>query len=233
MSGRTRTRLAGGDAAARSNDLWTSADWPRRQLPHGRHGLPRVVVETQQRARILRATVDTVAEHGYERSCIDLVITAAGVSRRTFYHLYQDKEDCFLAAHANAQRAIVDAAHRALQDVDPDRPAERLEAVVSALLDAAVADPAAVHVCLGDVVALGVRGLELREDTMRPLTDVLAEDPAAPTGLAAEIVVGGLCEVVRLAVRDGWAPELPTRLPDLVDWVARGRRPSPWICCPA
>jgi len=209
----------------------TPTDWGLRQLPHGRHGLSRRTVENQQRGRILRATIDTVARHGYERTCVDLIISGAGVSRRTFYHLYQDKEDSFLAAHAGAQRALLERVDAALAGTEPADRLGRLTVLVAALLDAAVEDPAATHVCLGDIVALGAGGLALREVTTRPLVEAMAQGPQAPSALAAEIAVGGFCEVVRSAIRDGWASTLPDRLTDLVDWVAHGRQPSPHICC--
>ena len=232
MVGRTSsTMLEDGGPTVLADAPRTPADRGLRRLPHGRHGLSRRTVENQQRGRILRATVDTVATHGYERTCVDLIISAAGVSRRTFYHLYQDKEDSFLAAHADAQRVLLDRLAAALAGADPADRSARLTALVAALLDAAVEDPAATHVCLADIVALGAEGLALREVTTGPLREAMAQGEQAPTALAAEIAVGGFCGVVRSAIRDGWVATLPDRLPDLVDWVAQGRPPVPHICC--
>ena len=231
MGRASSTTVEEGDRTVLADASRTPADWGLRQLPHGRHGLSRRTVENQQRGRILRATIDTVARHGYERTCVDLIISAAGVSRRTFYHLYQDKEDSFLAAHADAQRVLLDRVGTAVGAIDPADRLARLTALVAAVLDAAVEDPAATHVCLGDIVALGAGGLALREVTTRPLVEAMAQGEEAPSALTAEIAVGGFCEVVRSAIRDGWATALPDRLPDLVDWVAHGRQPAPHICC--
>lgn len=58
-------------------------------------------VETQdgQRARILEAMVQTVADKGYPSTTVADVVRAAGVSRSTFYALLSGKEECFLEAH--------------------------------------------------------------------------------------------------------------------------------------
>lgn len=232
MVGRTSGAVAEGrGGAAFADDVRTPTERAPHQLPHGRHGLSRHTVETQQRGRILRATVDVVAAHGYERTCVDLIIGAAGVSRRTFYHLYQDKEDCFLAAHAEAQQALLDRVRTALAAAGSGDRTARLTALVAALLEAAVEDPAATHVCLGDVVALGTSGLALRDVTTRPLVKAMTQGPEGSSPLATEIAVGGFCEVIRSAIRDGWAAGLPDHLAELVHWVAQGQRPAPHICC--
>ncbi len=50
-----------------------------------------------QRARILTAAAQVVAERGYVGMSVARVTGRAGVSRRTFYDLFDDREDCFLA----------------------------------------------------------------------------------------------------------------------------------------
>jgi AcrR family transcriptional regulator len=60
-----------------------------------------------QRARILSATVEVVRERGAGEATVARVVARAGISRRTFYELFEDREDCFLAAldHAIAMAA--------------------------------------------------------------------------------------------------------------------------------
>src|ERR1700727_54858 len=50
-----------------------------------------------QRARVLDAAVDVLAEKGYSSAFAGLVTGRAGVSRLTFYELFDGGEDCFLA----------------------------------------------------------------------------------------------------------------------------------------
>jgi AcrR family transcriptional regulator/DNA-binding MarR family transcriptional regulator len=57
-----------------------------------------VYVSELQRSRLLDATFAVVAEQGYRRMTVRRVSGRAGVSNKTFYDLFSDREDCFLAA---------------------------------------------------------------------------------------------------------------------------------------
>ena len=59
-----------------------------------------------QRARIVAALVDVVAERGVAQVTVAHVVARSGVSRRTFYELFEDREACLSAAFdAAVQRA--------------------------------------------------------------------------------------------------------------------------------
>ncbi|MFE1442187.1 TetR/AcrR family transcriptional regulator [Streptomyces sp. NPDC058739] len=51
-----------------------------------------------QRQRLLYAMTVVVAEKGYIATTVADVTSRAGVSRKTFYALFADKEECFIAA---------------------------------------------------------------------------------------------------------------------------------------
>ncbi len=81
-----------------------------KRLPHGPHRLDRDQVILHQRARIHGAMVEAVAECGYENTSVKQVISLAGVSRRSFYEQFANKQESFLAtfdllAHQTAQRS--------------------------------------------------------------------------------------------------------------------------------
>jgi AcrR family transcriptional regulator len=57
-----------------------------------------VYVPEFQRTRLLDATFALVAAEGYRRLTARRVSDWAGVSNKTFYDLFSDREDCFLAA---------------------------------------------------------------------------------------------------------------------------------------
>src|SRR4051794_21015716 len=67
-------------------------------LPRGRHKLSAEAVRASQRERLLRAMVELVGENGYADTTVPMVVSAARVSRSSFYALFTDKTDCFLAA---------------------------------------------------------------------------------------------------------------------------------------
>ncbi|MGB2710495.1 MAG: helix-turn-helix domain-containing protein, partial [Conexibacter sp.] len=66
-------------------------------LPSGRHGLPRAYVLASQRSRLIDAAVRVAGSDCYAAMTVTAVIAGAGVSRRTFYEFFEDREACFLA----------------------------------------------------------------------------------------------------------------------------------------
>src|SRR5439155_297556 len=67
------------------------------RLPSGRHDLPREVVESSQRERILDATAEIVAEKGLAALTIPEIASRANVSHETFYEMFKTKMDAFLS----------------------------------------------------------------------------------------------------------------------------------------
>src|SRR5689334_22547930 len=61
--------------------------------------LPPALERATQRDRLLHGMAATVARSGYAATPVAEVLRAAGVSRRTFYEQFADKEDCFIAAY--------------------------------------------------------------------------------------------------------------------------------------
>src|ERR1700726_1291757 len=76
-------------------------------------GLARARIVQIQRARILAATFDVVCERGGGGVSVADIGERPGVSRRTFYESFSDREDCFLAAFedalATAREAVLPA----------------------------------------------------------------------------------------------------------------------------
>ncbi|HWX52563.1 MAG TPA: TetR/AcrR family transcriptional regulator, partial [Solirubrobacteraceae bacterium] len=68
-----------------------------KRLPHGPHRLEREEVVRNQRIRIHGAMVEAVAASGYEGTSVKQVIGLAGVSRRSFYEQFANKQECLLA----------------------------------------------------------------------------------------------------------------------------------------
>ncbi len=53
--------------------------------------------EKDQRARIMLALVEVLAEHGFGGATVGLVVRRAGVSTRTFYRCFDGLEECLIA----------------------------------------------------------------------------------------------------------------------------------------
>src|ERR1700733_10490515 len=70
---------------------------PFARLSPGRGRLERHEVFEVQMARMLAAALDALEESGYEKLTVAAVTGRAGVSRKTFYDLFADRGDCFMA----------------------------------------------------------------------------------------------------------------------------------------
>src|SRR6185312_6723758 len=80
-----------------------------RALPRGPHGLTRDEVVASQRGRMIDAMAQTVAAKGYTATTVADVVAHAGVSRKTFYEHFADREECFLAAYDAAVDVLLGA----------------------------------------------------------------------------------------------------------------------------
>src|ERR1700680_2652220 len=92
MATATQSRTAARKRTSRSESERTSRSAPSKP----RAGATQVT--EVERTRMLSATVQVVGELGYEKMSVARVTSRAGVSRRTFYDLFVDREACFLAA---------------------------------------------------------------------------------------------------------------------------------------
>ena len=59
-----------------------------------------------QRSRVLTSAVAVVSEVGYGQMTVSRVAGGARVSRRTFYELFEDREDCFLTVFNEAVASV-------------------------------------------------------------------------------------------------------------------------------
>jgi AcrR family transcriptional regulator len=97
-------------------------------------------VSERQRGRLLEATFAVVAEEGYRELTVAKVAERAGVSRRTFYESFSDRDDCFLQAFDHALDVL---AERVLPAYDAEREwTDRVRGGLAALLESLDGEPA-------------------------------------------------------------------------------------------
>src|SRR3954447_17720648 len=82
-------------------------------LLRGRHGLAPEAVRASQRERLVEAMLDRVAAEGYPATTVTKVVAAARVSPNTFYELFDDKADCFLAACGEGAQELLEHLYQA------------------------------------------------------------------------------------------------------------------------
>jgi AcrR family transcriptional regulator len=164
------------------------------------HGLGRERVIDIQRARILAAMVEECAERGAGNVTVAHIVSRAGVSRRTFYELFTDREDCFLGAFdegiARASRYVLDA-------YDPNASwAERIRSALTSLLSFLDMEREMGRLVIVGSLGAGHRAMQRRRRgiaQMIALVDEGCTEAKAGAGLpplTAEGIVGGVLSVL-------------------------------------
>ena len=206
--------------AAKNGESHPQGGLPR--LPPGRHGLPREFVVENQRQRIAAGMIQIVVERGYAATTVTNVVAAAGVSRRTFYNYYRDKQDAFFDVY----RQVTDFLCEAMADagrVAKGGWASRVRAELAALLDSFAANPDLVRFCLiapptagGDVAAAHREFLERLLELVREGRPKRAKrpPPASEYGL-----IGGLVALIVAAVEERGEEGVAALLPEVVELV--------------
>jgi AcrR family transcriptional regulator len=199
------------------------ADGPRRrppQLPSGRHGLRRSFVAANQRERILSAVAQAAAELGYAEMSVEAIIARAGVSRRTFYEQFKNKEDAFLAAYdAVVHQMARHVRHAYLEETTAQT---RLRAGIEAFLQFLAGEPEFARMCIVEALAAGPRAIARRNDALRMFAEIIEDNihevlpRCRRAALAAETIVGGIHEVVFNRILADRTEELPDLTDDLL-----------------
>jgi AcrR family transcriptional regulator len=148
-----------------------------RVLPRGRYAAPRAVVAESQRERLLVAMADATAAKGYANVAVADVIERAGVSRRSFYEHFSNKEECFLAAYDAGVDALLGAIVEAEEAAGGLLEAAR--ASTEAYLQILADNPAFARTFLIEVLGAGPAALERRDAVHQRFADRLAEAHAA------------------------------------------------------
>jgi AcrR family transcriptional regulator len=199
----------------------TSPELPDRPLPPGRHGLPRELVVTTQRNRILRALVAAVAQRGYGGTSVADVIRGSGVSRRTFYQHYPDLEAAFLAGYDAITEVLEQRFGAAVTSAGGGWP-DQVAAGLNALLSSLAAEPASARACIVEVRAAGSAALKRRSEVLAQFIPVIEAgnehagiSPPLPRAVSVGII-GGIEELVYLQILDGDTERLTELLPEVL-----------------
>jgi AcrR family transcriptional regulator len=214
-------------------------------LPKGRHGLSRAFIASNQRERLLDAIANVVAEKGYAATRVADITEYAGVSRKTFYEQFTDKEDCFLAAYDAITALLMDRMARGLAAVAAASWEVQVSALLGEFLRFLAAEPAFARMCIVEVLGSGPKGLARRDAAIEAFFPVVDQIPRAQPGaerrlseLTPMFVTGGILEVVYAAIRRGEVETLPDLEEDLTrlafraylyhkEWEAMGRAKEP------
>lgn len=183
-----------------------------RRLSPGPGSTPAEVAQNQ-RERLFGAMVASVAQRGYAATRLSDLTAASGISSKSFYELFPDKDACLLAT----TEALVEMFAAA----------DGVEALAAKIVE----QPAAARLLLIEAHAGGeeVRR-RLREATAELERRAAAASRDARPDLPEEMVsayVGGVLEVSRTRLRRGEQGELPRLVAELTAWARESYSPPP------
>jgi AcrR family transcriptional regulator len=186
-----------------------------------------------QRARIVGAALRVVGEVGYRGLSVARVADRARVSRRTFYEVFADCEECFVAVFEDALVRVSEQVEGAY-GVGGGSWQARVRAALGALLVLFEEEPQLASLLVVDALGGGPRVLERRAEMLRVLSARLQADGVRASRhgggvapLTGEGVVGGVLSVLyaRLSERGpGGMVELTSQLTGMVVLPYLGQR---------
>jgi AcrR family transcriptional regulator len=199
-----------------------SSSLPNPEIGPGGEKSPSAYVVRSERERILEGMLRVASSKGYAETTVADVIAAADVSRETFDRLFDDKQECFLAAYdaaADVGAFYVIAAFEATEG----RPwPNRVAAALSALVELFAAEAEILEMAMIEVAAMGEGPRVLYRDAVDRF-EPLFEDGFrySPQGKelpadTASFAVAAAVSIIFDEMRAGRGRELRRVLPELV-----------------
>ena len=168
------------------------------------HDLGRERVSEIQRARIVAAMVEECSVRGAANVTVAHIVARAGVSRRTFYELFSDREACFVGAF---DEGVARATRHVLGTYDPGAPwIDRVRTALAGLLSFLDMERDTGQLLLVGSLGAGAGALEHRRRVVGQMVALVDEGRAETKAgaelppLTAEGIVGGVLSVLHSRV---------------------------------
>jgi AcrR family transcriptional regulator len=186
-------------------------------------GVPRTQLGEMQRARLLAGAVCAIDEIGWEQATVAHITTRVRMSRRTFYALYANREEC-LAAVLNDVCASV-TVELAQADLSGLGWRERVRTGLLTILSFLDREPVLARVCVVQALRAGGVVQERREEILVRLARVVDEGRLQGargegcTALTAEGLVGAAFAIVYARLAKGHRAPLTGLLGELMGMI--------------
>jgi AcrR family transcriptional regulator len=200
-----------------------------KRLPSGPHRLEREEVMRHQRIRLHGAMVEAVATSGFQRTSVRQVIALAGVSRRSFYEQFANKQECLLATFdLLAGNAVRRAGEAYLASGGPLE--ESLRAALGEFAQAIARNRKAAGLVIVETQTAGVPGLlRLRQATARCERMLCRSYARGASPLPVPVVrgiAGGLHAAMSACVRGERRMRAAELTEEMLGWTLRFQTPA-------
>jgi AcrR family transcriptional regulator len=201
-----------------------------RVLPPGAQGMSAEQIALHQRSRLQGAMVAAVARYGYADVTIKQLVSLAGVSRSTFYRLFDGKEQCFLSTYDLIAETATERISRAYRTPADWR--ERLRAGFTCFAGIVSEERDASHLVLVDALGAGHRVLEHRDrlighfELMFRQSFQAAPEHAVVSDTTIHAIVTGIRRVAYRRLLRGQPEGLGEVVEDLLAWATAYHAPG-------
>lgn len=202
-----------------------------QRLPHGPHRLGHDAVIRNQRTRMHGAMIEAVAENGYERTSVKQIVGLAGVSRRSFYEQFANKQECFLATYdliATRGAGRVSAAYRKAHGPMEDR----LHAAFGELGEAMSANWNSANLVILEAPKVGAPALMRLRRASQAFEQMLgtcfehASTSGPLPGPVIRGIAGGLHAAMSKCLREGSPERAPELAEEMFQWTLLFQTPA-------
>jgi AcrR family transcriptional regulator/DNA-binding MarR family transcriptional regulator len=172
-----------------------------------------------QRSRLLAATVGAVEELGYSATSVASITERARVSRRTFYDLFENREECMVAVLEGAVAQVTVEIGAAKLDDATWR--ERVRGGLWVILSFLDREPALARMGLVQSQRAGQPVLEYRQEVFDRLVAIVDEGRTCHAGMAglskltAQGLVGAVLTILQSRLLDSEGEALTDLLGEL------------------
>jgi AcrR family transcriptional regulator len=193
--------------------------------PPGPQPVSRTAAAADQRRRILEATADLVAEHGYQGAKVETIVRRAKVGYATFYKNFDDKQQAYLnlldTAYELTARRIQQAYDR------EDEWSDQVAAGLGALFEQIGEHPNVARACLVEALTAGPEAVARHEATLKRFVPLLKPGrklnprQAELPDTLEDTLTGGVLWVINQRLAAGEVEALRGLLPETIEFVLR------------
>jgi AcrR family transcriptional regulator len=173
------------------------------------------------RERLLDATAELVGQGAYATTTVSQISKHAAVSTATFYTMFGDKEECFLAAHRRAASGLVRELERRAKATEASMV---WRATLEAIFELAAERPATLLLLTGEAKLTTRHALEARDRLMADIESIIERPRQAAHGgelpdIPAKALLGASFRLLVRRPHDG-GRTLDELRDGLVGWAA-------------
>lgn len=155
--------------------------------------------------RLIAGVAESVRNLGYTETSVASIIRIAGVSRETFYQIYDSKLACYLDAFDVIAAVLAD--HMRRESDSAATPLQRIDSAISTYLSVIAAEPAFARLFLIESFAAGPEAMRRRDrvqhEFAESMIDILGLAPDDDAGrFVCRLITAAVASMITNAVLD-------------------------------